>query len=670
MTVQASQRFRNAASPCPICGGHDSKQRKKGERCTGFLSDDGAWAHCSREESAGSIEISNGSETYGHRMHGPCKCGTQHGAAIAELKPQRKRVVVSYDYTDANGGYVFSVDRLEPKGFRQRVRDSHSVKGVNTRIPYRLPELIFSVAAGDTVYICEGEKDVDSMFAAGLVATCNAGGALKWTAEHAKHLLGAERVCIIADKDERGYQHARMVAETLSTIGVPFEFCEAAQGKDVTDHLAAGLRIRQLTQLDAEALKKPSEEEAQNEFKPYPLLRASDLRPHLKGTYIIKDVLEPETIAMLYGASGTSKSFVALEMSLAIASGRAWRNKRTKPGRVIYVAAEGARGMAKRVYAALDDMGTSDVDLFLVPEIVQLRGDQPDIDRFVRTVLEQSPEGAALVVIDTLARAMPGLDENTSRDMGIAIDAATAIQRQLGCTVLIVHHSGKKEALGARGSGAMRAAIASELELRKDDSKVCTLTVSKQKDLESEGESFLHRLEQVKVGVDEDGDDVTTCLVRPLESEEVAAVRAAKHGGKTSRIALEAVTACIDLHQAKRRERVPANVLAASGYTDWIADQGWSPDVKVWGFSRDAVLTLLKDRFEGADESADAKKDRFKSADESADAKVTENVELDRKEKNRRHQSAKRRLAKSITTRAVWAHDNWVWLSEQPADDC
>ena len=88
--VVASQRFSNASNPCPICGGHERQKRGTGQRCNGFLSDDGLYAHCSREEYAGAIRLTRGSETYAHRMRGPCNCGEQHGEAVLiQRKPDR-----------------------------------------------------------------------------------------------------------------------------------------------------------------------------------------------------------------------------------------------------------------------------------------------------------------------------------------------------------------------------------------------------------------------------------------------------------------------------------------------------------------------------------------------------------------------------------------------------
>jgi hypothetical protein len=79
--VPASSRFRRA-SPCPICQGHDDAPRGKGARCYGYLSSDGQYAHCTRDEYAGSLPQKSTSETYAHKLTGDCRCGERHDPSL------------------------------------------------------------------------------------------------------------------------------------------------------------------------------------------------------------------------------------------------------------------------------------------------------------------------------------------------------------------------------------------------------------------------------------------------------------------------------------------------------------------------------------------------------------------------------------------------------------
>ena len=205
----------------------------------------GEYAHCSREDLAGGIAQHPETQCYPHRLAGDCKCGKQHGPAaeVRELGEARgARTVATYDYRDPNGELLFQVVRREPKTFRQRKPDGAggwewSLEGVR-QVPYRLPEVIAAVEAGDRTYIVEGEKDVEALRAAGCVATCNAGGAGKWRDEFAAHFRGAD-VVIVRDKDQPGNEHARKVFASLKDVAKPLRVVEARTGKDAADHLAA-----------------------------------------------------------------------------------------------------------------------------------------------------------------------------------------------------------------------------------------------------------------------------------------------------------------------------------------------------------------------------------------------------------------------------------------------
>ena len=254
--------------PCPICNGHDRIQRGRGERCHGFLDSSGSYARCSREELAGGIDAGPDG-LFPHRLAGDCRCGSRHGAQSEE----RARITDTYDYRSATGELLYQVVRYEPKDFRQRSPDGAggwiwNVKGVRT-VLYRLPEIRAAIGAGDSIWICEGEKDVESLRALDLVATTNPGGALKWKPEYAEFFRGASDIRIIADIDAtgkergKGYRHAQQVAKSLAGICGNVRVFEAAKGRDVSAHLDAGLGLDALVEIDlAERLAKMVSEDS------------------------------------------------------------------------------------------------------------------------------------------------------------------------------------------------------------------------------------------------------------------------------------------------------------------------------------------------------------------------------------------------------------------------
>jgi len=234
------------ANPCPVCEGFDTLPPGKGRRCWGFTSDDGAWAHCTREDRSGGIPQHAKDATYPHKLSGKCACGEEHGATVTPIGAASREIVATYDYRDASGALAFQVVRFHPKTFRQRRPDGAggwlwNLQGVDI-VPYRLAALTAGVAAGDRVWIVEGEKDADALYDRGEVATCNPMGAEKWPADFARYFRDAD-VVIVRDKDEPGTKHARKVFANLRGVAKSIRVVEARTGKDASDHIDAGHQL-------------------------------------------------------------------------------------------------------------------------------------------------------------------------------------------------------------------------------------------------------------------------------------------------------------------------------------------------------------------------------------------------------------------------------------------
>jgi hypothetical protein len=169
----------------------------------------------------------------------------QHTAA-EPVRP--KRIVKEYDYLDESGQLVYQVVRYEPKGFAQRKEVAgkwvwkldEPDKGITVRrVLYHLDRVIESEG---TVYVVEGEKDVEALEVLGLVATCNPQGAGKWAAvmDCASRALAGRRVVVIADADERGRKHAADVKARLTGVVASVRVLELPGGKDSADWVAGG----------------------------------------------------------------------------------------------------------------------------------------------------------------------------------------------------------------------------------------------------------------------------------------------------------------------------------------------------------------------------------------------------------------------------------------------
>lgn len=172
---------------------------------------------------------------------------------------------------------------------------------------------------------------------------------------------------------------------------------------------------------------------------------------------------------VVFGSSGAFKSFYTLDAALMVAQ--------TAP--VVYVAAEGAGGLNRRVLAWCKHHGLTAGQLYFVCQEVNLLNVTQVAD-LLNTVKDIKP---VFIIFDTLARCIPGGDENTAKDMGIAIQNTAMLQRALDCSVAWVHHSNRAER-GERGSGAMRGAADAMIEIVANGDGIIRVICSKLKDEE------------------------------------------------------------------------------------------------------------------------------------------------------------------------------------------
>jgi hypothetical protein len=116
-----------------------------------------------------------------------------------------------------------------------------------------------------------------------------------------------------------------------------------------------------------------------------------------------------------------------------------------------------------------------------------------------------------VIVVDTYAQVMPGGDENGGVDGGKVVKHCQLLHKLTGALVILVHHVGKDLSKGARGWSGLRAAADVEITVeRAQDHRAATVT--KQKDGE-EGQEFGFKLNTVSIGEDEEGEDITSCVV-------------------------------------------------------------------------------------------------------------------------------------------------------------
>jgi hypothetical protein len=373
---------------------------------------------------------------------------------LTEWSPSKAPTVAIYDYTDEQGNLLFQVFRAANKDFHQRRPDPTSktgwrwnVTGIR-KVLYRLPHVVAAVAEGATVWLAEGEKDVHSLEAAGVVATTSPGGADNWRDEYAEPLAGAH-VVVVADKDQPGQVYARQVAASVASRGGTVRICEAKVGKDVTDHLRAGHTLEELlTTVEADQPVTPD--------------LAPDLWDFLDGDdpgfqWLMPGILERGDRLMITGYEGWGKSTLTRELALGLASGlHPFTGEKFPPARVLFIDCENSerqlrRGLTRMMPIVIETYAQPpDRDVIhILPKMggVDLTSEQ-DAQWLLERVTAHKPDVLFLGPLYCLYEEGSN-EEAAMRRVQKAIDAA---RLRVGCAVVIEAHPGHGTSSGGKRS--------------------------------------------------------------------------------------------------------------------------------------------------------------------------------------------------------------------------
>lgn len=228
--------------------------------------------------------------------------------------------------------------------------------------------------------------------------------------------------------------------------------------------------------------------------------------------YVVKGILAPGDVGCIFGAPGAGKSLISPHLGYAVAQGRAAFGMRTKPGRVFYVAAEDPHGMRGRVTAL--KMRHGDAEGFTLVEGVSdlLAEDSPDLAALTEAVEAQRP---ALIFLDTLAMAFPGLEENSAEAMGRVVAVARSLTKW-GAAVVLIHHDTKAEGKTPRGHSLLNGALDMAMHVSRDEFGVVRGKLTKNRNGSCDRDmAFL--IDTRTLGQDEDGDPITAALVDELD---------------------------------------------------------------------------------------------------------------------------------------------------------
>jgi putative DNA primase/helicase len=378
---------------------------------------------------------------------------------------------------------------------------------------------------GGVVYVCEGIGQAWAAWkATGHAAVvCFGWGRVRAVATELRHLDASAQLVLVPDvgKEAEAETIARDLGAAVACL--PQDW---SSNSDVNDY-AVREGFDMLEALLERAVRPPLPEPR------YKLLSGNELRDLPPLAWRVRGVLPATGLAALYGPSASGKSFLGFDMACAIADGQRWFTCRVEAAPVVYAALEGEAGFKLRAHAWEASRGR------LLPERLRmmLQPFKLTEPQDVQDLAVVVPAGA-VVFVDTLNRAAPTADENSSRDMGEILEAAKCLQSMTGGLVVLVHHTGKDSTRGLRGHSSLFAAMDAALEVSRDGDRR-EWKVAKSKDGQ-DGEAHPFKLRVETLAIDAHGDSVTSCVVEPdTAAQDVQRVKLPR--GVNQRLVLDAL---------------------------------------------------------------------------------------------------------------------------------
>lgn len=339
-----------------------------------------------------------------------------------------------------------------------------------------------------------------------------------------------------------GWNSAKKIAQNWSKRSSRYtdEGFEKAWGSYDPAHpnpIGIGSLYKRAKELGWNQVVIQSQSNANNLVRPaqrFTLLGINELAALPPTNHLVKGVLPSSGLAAIYGPSGSGKTFLALDLMMAIACQSDWFGYKVKNVPVTYVGLEGKGGINNRIQAwriKNPDLNLNNFRIIL--DNFDLMNKANVVELIQAIIDAQMHHG--VIVIDTLNQASPAADENSSQDMGVIIKHLKLLQETTGGLVLIVHHTGKNTSQGLRGHSSLKAALDTNIEVIGGDKRSWLLEKSKDG---ADGISFGFRLEVQSLGVDSDGNPITSCTV---ERDHPAIFTKPEPSGKIQKAALKII---------------------------------------------------------------------------------------------------------------------------------
>lgn len=248
---------------------------------------------------------------------------------------------------------------------------------------------------------------------------------------------------------------------------------------------------------------------------------------------LVENLMTIGSTTVVYGDSNSGKTFWALSVAAAIATGAECYGRKTDPGLVVYLACEAPGSIRSRLQAIKRFYGCELENLAMIPVPLNFYNgetDSSDVIEAIREIERIKGKPVRLVIADTLARMSAGANENSGEDMGPVMARFEQVCLATGAAMMIIHHNGKDAAKGARGWSGIRAHIDTEIEVSEKEG-IRSASVTKQRELPGKGEAIYFKLEIIEMGETKFGGQATTCVAVPDEesSERKPHQKPSKH---------------------------------------------------------------------------------------------------------------------------------------------
>lgn len=244
------------------------------------------------------------------------------------------------------------------------------------------------------------------------------------------------------------------------------------------------------------------------------LRRLNDEQITIDHRYIVKGLLKPGQVSMIFGPSNVGKSTVVASICAHGAQGKPLADIPTEKSLVIYVAAEDPKGVEDRALPHFTDAASDSASFYVLPKAIDLTDPQQMalLSKEIQDLIFNERATSCLIIVDTMAMSIGDGDENSARDMGRMIQSLRRIAEETDANALVVHHTGVSDGSRPRGSGTVFNAF-DTVVLVEDASKaygrgVVSLTPRKQRN-GKKNHRLDFRLTALEVGIDRDGDAIT-----------------------------------------------------------------------------------------------------------------------------------------------------------------